>query len=242
MKFQSHRTLRKATAALWLLVGILISLAGAAWTQTSSTRFPHMAPLSEYLMARDAEIALARSAAPAAISGDAEVLVLGKRNFELAAAGKNGFTCVVERSWSAGPDDPDFWNPKLRGPICFNAAAAKSQIPILMQRTQFILGRASKDEMFSRIKTLFAKGELKQPDPGAMCFMLSKQGYLSSKGGHWRPHLMFFVPLVDPANWGAALPGSPVVMAFKDDAEKMTVFLVPVGAWSDGEAAPVDGH
>ena len=72
--------------------------------------------------------------------------------------------------------------------------------------------------------------------------MLSKQGYLSSKGGHWRPHLMFFVPLVDPANWGAALPGSPVVMAFKDDAEKMTVFLVPVGAWSDGEAAPLDAH
>lgn len=241
MKFESYLAVRKPTTALWL-TGLVISLASVAWTQTSSARFPRMAPLSEYLMARDAEIALARSAAPAAVSHDAEVLVLGKHNFERAAPGKNGFTCVVERSWSAGPEDPDFWNPKLRGPICFNAAAAKSQIPILMQRTQLVLGGATKDEMFTRIKSLFAKDELKPPDPGAMCFMLSKQGYLSSKGGHWHPHLMFFVPLMDPANWGAALPGSPVVMAFKDDAEKMTVFLVPVGAWSDGEAAPIDGH
>lgn len=242
MKFKSELALRKSAAALWLIVGLVISSASLARTQTSSTRFPRMVPLSEYLMARDAEVALARSAAPAAVSSDAEVLVLGKHNFERAADGKNGFTCVVERSWSASPDDPDFWNPKLRGPICFNAAAAKSQIPILMRRTQFILGGATKDEMFTGIKNLFAKGELKPPDPGAMCFMLSKQGYLSSKGGHWRPHLMFFVPLMAPTNWGAALPGSPVVMAFKDDAEKMTVFLVPVGAWSDGEAAPADAH
>jgi hypothetical protein len=72
-----------------------------------------------------AEIALARSAAPESISRDAEVLVLGRHGFDAAVKGKNGFGCIVERSWASAPD-PDFWNPKVRTPICFNAAAARS--------------------------------------------------------------------------------------------------------------------
>ena len=71
-------------------------------------------------------------------------------------------------------------------------------------------------------------------EPGAMCYMLSKQGYLSDSDGHWRPHLMFFTPLTDPAAWGAGLPGSPVI-AFPG-TEGMTIFLVPVGKWSDGSS------
>jgi hypothetical protein len=47
---------------------------------------------------RNAEIALARSAAPDAISRDAEVLVLGRNGYQTAVTGKNGFVCVVERS------------------------------------------------------------------------------------------------------------------------------------------------
>jgi hypothetical protein len=57
-----------------------------------------MAPLDQYLMVdRDAEIAMARSAAPEAISRDAYVLVLGRHGYETAVKGKNGFVCVVER-------------------------------------------------------------------------------------------------------------------------------------------------
>ena len=81
---------------------------------------PGMAPLAEYLMPRDAEIAMARSAAPPSIANDASVLVLGARGYETAATGTNGFTCVVERGWEANFGDPDFWDTKVRGPICFN--------------------------------------------------------------------------------------------------------------------------
>jgi hypothetical protein len=36
---------------------------------------------------------------------------------------------MVARSWSADYADPDFWDPKLHAPICYNALAARSQVP-----------------------------------------------------------------------------------------------------------------
>ncbi|HET9364428.1 MAG TPA: hypothetical protein VFP71_05480, partial [Candidatus Angelobacter sp.] len=72
-------------------------------------------------------------------------------------------------------------------------------------------------------------------EPGAMCYMLSKQGYLDDHAGHWRPHLMFFFSEGDPAAWGADLPGSPII-AIKETQERLTTFLVPVRKWSDGTA------
>ena len=71
-----------------------------------------MAPVEQYRMARDSEIALAKSAASPAIANDADVMVLGASGYETAVKGKNGFVCTVQRGWAAGTDDPQFWNPK----------------------------------------------------------------------------------------------------------------------------------
>src|SRR4030095_13825721 len=103
-----------------------------------------MAPIEHYLMDRNSEIALARSAAPESISRDAEVLVLGRHGYETAIKGNNGFVCIVQRSWTAEIDDPDFWNPKLRAPICFNAAAARSYLPLTIKKTELILAGRTK--------------------------------------------------------------------------------------------------
>jgi hypothetical protein len=210
-------------------------------SQDANSPYPSMAPLEQYLMHRDAEIALARSAAPESISGDAEIMVLTRKSFETAVKGKNGFVCIVQRSWSAGKDDPDFWNPKLRAPICFNSPAARSNIPLTIKRTELILAGRSKDQMFTAIEAAIATKRLAAVAPGAMCYMLSKQGYLSDRDGHWRPHLMFFTPVTEPSVWGADLPGSPII-AFKDTSERMSVFLVPVDKWSDGTDANDKGH
>jgi hypothetical protein len=206
-----------------------------AQAQDVKTPYPNMAPLAQYLMERNAEIALARSASPESISTDAEIMVLGNHGYENAVKGKNGFVCVVERSWTAPSDDPDFWNPKLRGPICFNAPAARSYLPLTIKKTELVLAGRSKDQMFQALSAAFDKKELPTIEPGAMCYMLSKQGYLSDRGGHWHPHLMFFVPLTEPAAWGADATGSPIIGA-KVDQDRLTVFLVPVGKWSDGTA------
>jgi hypothetical protein len=221
--------------------GLLIML-GTTWqavAQTVQTQYPSMAPVEQYLMERNAEIALARSAAPESISLDAEVMVLGRHGYETAARGKNGFVCVVQRSWTAGIDDPDFWNAKLRAPICFNAPGARSYLPLVIKKTELALSGRSKAQMFEAIKAAIEKKELPTMESGAMGYMLSKQGYLSDRDGHWHPHLMLFVPLTEPVAWGAGLPGSPVIGS-KEDADRLTIFLVPVGKWSDGTADRAD--
>jgi hypothetical protein len=222
---------------IFTAVGIVALAAVACVQGQTSSKYPKMAPLSEYLMERGAEIALAKSAAPAAISDKAEVMVLGAHGYETAVKGSNGFVCVVLRGWAAGNGDPDFWNPKLRAPICFNQAAISSQVASMKIRTGLVLDGASEEKVFEGVKDAVAKGKLPAPETGAMCYMLSKQGYLSERDGHWHPHLMFFVPLTEGATWGAGVEGSPVVAAGKVEEEKMTVFLVPVGKWSDGTLA-----
>lgn len=224
---------------------LVVALGAACQSQAqgAKTAYPSMAPLEQYLMAdRNAEIALARSAAPESISRDAEVMVFGHHGYEIAVQGKNGFVCFVWRSWAAGIDDPDFWNPKLRAPVCLNPPAARFNVPLTLKRTELILAGRSKSQMFADISTAFDKKEFPALEPGAMCYMLSRQGYLSDRDGHWLPHLMFFVPLTEPASWGTGLQGSPVVAAFTDTPERHTVFLIPVAKWSDGTAATTDGH
>jgi hypothetical protein len=215
----------------------------AAWlikAQDAKSPYPGMAPVDQYLMDRNAEIGLARSAAPESISRDAEVMVLGRKGYEIAVQGRNGFVCVVHRSWTSGNNDPEFWNPRRRGPICFNPAAAKSYIPNTIMRTSLVLAGRSKDQIFAAIHAAFDKKELPVLEPGAMCYMMSKQGYLSDRDGRWHPHLMFFLPPGEAAAWGANLPGSPI-LADDDTPDRMTVFMVPVATWSDGTSDSMDG-
>jgi hypothetical protein len=238
MKRQIFRMIKAKSFALVVLLGV----AWQAQAQDAKTPYPSMAPLEQYLIAdRNAEIALARSAAPESISHDAEVLVLGRHGYETALKGKNGFVCMVLRSWTAGIDDPDFWNPKLRAPICFNPPAARSYLPLAIKKTELILADQSKAQMFDSIKAAFDKKELPTLESGAMCYMMSRQGYLSDRDGHWHPHLMFFVPQTDAVTWGADLPGSPI-LASDDPQDRLTVFLIPVAKWSDGTADHRDEH
>lgn len=236
---------RKTARTIALRSFAVLVVLVAAWqakTQDAKARYPSMAPLDQYLIAdRTAEIALARSAAPDSISQDAEVMVLGRQGYETAVKGKNGFVCMVWRSWAAGVDDREFWNSKLRAPICFNPPAARFTVPLTIKKTELVLAGRSKTEVFEALKTAFDRKDLPQPKSGAMCYMLSKQGYLNDRDGHWHPHLMFFAPVTDPAVWGASLPGSPVI-GVKNMEEHFTLFLVPVGKWSDGTPAATDDH
>jgi len=224
----------------WVFAGslLMLSVGGNAQGQSRKMAYPSMAPLSQYLMPdRDAEIAMARSAAPEAISKHAKILVLGPHGYMTAVEGKNGFVCVVERAWMSAFDSPQFWNPKIRGPICFNPQGARSILHMDYKRTELVLAGQSKAEIMQSIKAAFDTKQLPMPEPGAMCYMMSKEGYLNDSVGHWIPHLMFYTPL--KVDWGADLPGSPVILAppYQGAPEPLTMFLIPVGKWSDGSAA-----
>jgi hypothetical protein len=215
---------------------------GAAGADDAKAAYPAMAPVGQYLMASQAdEIALARSAAPASIAGDADILTLGSHGYETAAKGKNGFVCMVWRSWTAGFDDPEYWNPKIRSPVCLNAAAARSVLPGDLERTKWALAGVSKTDMVARTAAAVAAKTFTPPAPGAMSYMMSKQGYLSDAVGHWHPHVMFFVARTDSGAWGANLSGSPVMDA-QDDHDPTTTFFVLVPKWSDGTSAVMEKH
>ena len=122
------------TIAFLLIINMGFGVPRAA---AQSSSYSSMAPIEQYLMDRTAEISLARTAAPESISADAEVLVLGHHGFETAVKGKNGFVCIVERGWTAAAD-PDFFNPKVRVPICDNAAAARSYLLRSIKTTELV--------------------------------------------------------------------------------------------------------
>jgi hypothetical protein len=221
-------------------LAVLIWATGSDAADTAKAVYPAMAPIGQYMMASPAdEVALARSAAPTSIAGDAEVMTLGSHGYETAAKGKNGFVCMVWRSWTASFDDPVFWNPKIRGPICLNAGAVRTILPDYLERTKWVLAGVSKADMIGRTKAEVAAHTVLPPAPGAMSFMMSKQGYLDDVAGHWHPHLMFFLARTAGGDWGADLAGSPVFAA-QDDVASLTTFIVPVPKWSDG--TPAEAH
>jgi hypothetical protein len=232
------RKIPETSAIQALVLAVVLSAAGKAYAQESkTTAYPSMAPTAQYLQRdQEAEIALARSAAPAAISGDATVLVLKEHKYETAVKGKNGFVCVVERSWMSAVDSPEFWNPKMRGPVCFNPPAVRSVLPITYKRTELALAGMSKIQLIARMQDAIKKKELPALEPGAMAYMMSKQGYLNDSVGHWHPHLMFYSARSDSPDWGANLLGAPVLLSpqFQGAPEPLAIFLVLVPDWSDG--------
>jgi hypothetical protein len=206
--------------------------------QTKNTAYPSMAPLDQYLIAdRTSEIALARTAAPASISDQAEIMVLTREGYTSAEKGSNGFLCLIERGWGAATDEPEFWNPAIRAPICFNPAAAKTFVPIYLMKTKLALAGKSKQQVLAATNAAFDKGELPALAPGAMCYMMSPRQYLNDRGRHWHPHLMFFVQGDAAKSWGADLPGSPIIAA-PDPEERVTIFMVVAAKWSDATPAP----
>jgi len=234
-----------AIAIKCLALLIVLGTAHQAAAQDAATPYPKMAPIEQYMMDRTAEIALARSAAPDSISSDATVLVLGRRGFETAVQGKNGFVCIVERGWTAAFDWPEFWNPKVRAAACLNPQAARSMLPVDFLRTRMVMAGRSKSEILSAVKAAFANKQLPDLETGAMCYMMSKTAYLSDQDGHTVSHVMFYTAGFDAKDWGSGAAGSPVVSVpywffMSDDPSQMKglppilVSLVLVPTWSDG--------
>lgn len=213
--------------------------------QTAGAHYAHMAPLAEYLDPDSAtEIALARSAAPAGISRDATVLVLKPSGYEVAQKGKNGFVCLVERAWMGPFDDAGFWNPKVRGAICFNPPAARSVLPITLKRTEFVLAGLTKAQMIARLKELVARKKLPALEAGSMSYMMAKDSYLGDAVAHWHSHLMFYGSRSDGSEWGADVDHSPVLLnpQFQGAPEPLATYIVIAPNWSDGSPAPLRGH
>ncbi|HLI94866.1 MAG TPA: hypothetical protein VKT72_02140 [Candidatus Baltobacteraceae bacterium] len=221
---------------------VVLGCGASAYGQVPANNpYPTMAPIAKYLMPRAAEIEAARSAGPASISAHAEVLVFTKRGYVVAAKGSNGWVCLVGRMWTAGFDDPEFWNPKGRGAGCLNPPAVKSVLPQYLARTKWALAGNTREEIAKKCQAAYADHQFTDPAPASFAFMLSKHSYLNDGvKGPWRPHVMPFVALDQVNTWAASFKGSPILSpatATFRRYEPVTI-VIPVAFWSDGSPAP----
>ena len=109
-------------------------------------------PIGEYLLSRDAEIALAKTAAPANVSDRATIKILTKSGYEVGREGDNGVVCMVMRGFSA----PTYtsaafrdlvYAPTIHAPICFTPPAARTALPYYELRTRLAMAGMSPDQI-----------------------------------------------------------------------------------------------
>jgi hypothetical protein len=225
-----------------LIMALSLVAITPVWGADGKSPYPTMAPLKQYLPeSQAAEIAHARTAGPAAVAEKAEILVLSAHGYESVVKGSNGFVCFVERSWAKDFDSPEFWNPKIHTPQCWNAAAASSLLPDYLKRTQWVLAGVPKAEMLARTKAALEAHEIGAPAPGSMAFMLSKDQYIQDpepgQEARWYPHVMLFVPATEASTWGSNVRGGPVFSA-TSDVEPITTLFFLSPKWSDGSLGP----
>ena len=217
-----------AVALAILTLGGVFAHRVTAQTQARST----YRPLAEYLMPRDAELALAHSAAPPNISGRATIKVLTTSGFQIVREGDNGFTCLVMRGWAAPTFTPAaqrdvVYDTTLRAPICFDPPATRMVLPFYELKHTLGMGGKTPDEIAAGIQAAFARGQLPKRDAVSFGYMWSADQQLGPGVGRWHPHMMVFAPYYDnPMLGGNEIGVMPVV---NDDAgTPFTVIVIPV--------------
>jgi hypothetical protein len=195
-----------------------------------SAKYP---PLSEYMMARDAEIALAQSAAPDSISGHATIKVLTASSFQVVHDGDNGFVCMVMRGWMAPTYTPAqfrdlVYEAKLRAPICFNPEASRTVLPYYELSSKLGMEGKTPDQIVEGVQAAYAKGELPKRDGVNFAYMWSADQNLGTGIGHWHPHVMVFAPYHDNSMLGNNEFGSPLPQLSDDAGTPFAVVVIPV--------------
>jgi hypothetical protein len=223
-------TLPSESHTVTLTAGPFSPPAVAPTRQALAALYKEMGPLEAYLGSGDAEeVAIARSATPRTISRDAEILTLAANGYHRVVAGTNGWTCLVQRSWNNDYDDPEFWNPKIRIPICFNAPASRTVLPVYLERTLWVLAKRS----LPAVLAIAADHSVPDPERGSLAIMMSKHSYVGDAVGTLGPHLMVFLSGVPAETWGANLDGMPITSA-SGDKPSITIFFLGARVWSDG--------
>jgi hypothetical protein len=215
-----------------IMAGLVLLLASmqAASVRGQSAKYP---PFSEYMMARDAEIVLAKSAAPDNISGHATIKVLTASGFQAVHDGDNGFVCMVMRGWSAPTYTPAqfrdlVYDAKVRAPICFNPEASRTVLPYYELRSKLGMEGKTPDQIAKGVQVAYAKGELPKRGSVSFAYMWSADQNLASGIGHWHPHMMVFAPYYDNSMLGNNEFGSPLPQLTDDAGTPFAVVVIPV--------------
>src|SRR5215469_12430162 len=190
-------------------------------------------PLTAYLLPRDAEVALAKSAAPASISDRATIKILTENGFEVAHQGDNGFVCFVMRGFTGAPTFTPaqirfmVYDPKTLAPICLNPQAVRMVLPYYELRTRLGIQGKTPDQIAEAVQRAYASGEIPKRDEVSFGYMWSADQVLGP-AGHWHPHVMVYAPNYEnPMLGGNEFAGH--LPAVGDDAgTPFAVIVIPV--------------
>jgi hypothetical protein len=190
-------------------------------------------PLREYMMAKEAEVAPAKSAAPANISDHASLKILTDTGYETFRSGDNGFVCMVLRGWAAPTYTPVqvrglVYDATVRAPICFDPLAARTVLPYYELRSKLGSEGKSPDQIADAVQAAYAKGELPRRDTVSFGYMWSAEQNLGPGAGHWHPHMMVFAPYYENVSVGNNVFGSPLPQVTDDAGTPFTVVVIPV--------------
>ena len=203
------------------------------WLGSAYAQSPKYPPIEEYLIPQANEIALAKSAAPANISGRATIKVLTRSGYEVAQKGENGSVCIVMRGFAAPTYTPVqfrnlVYDPSVRAPICFTPLAAREVLPYYELRTNLAMQGKDPDEIAEGLQAAYTRGELPRRDAVSFAYMWSADQYLFSLVGHWHPHMMVFAPYYDNSMVGGNTFGTPLPQLTDDAGTPFAVVVIPV--------------
>jgi hypothetical protein len=228
MAITTTATLTRSVSMRLIACLMLASLdAAAGWAQDS--KYP---PLSEYMMSPEAEVALAKSAAPEKVSARATVKILTPSGYKITSQGDNGIVCLVMRGWAAATStaakDRDLvYYAKLRAPICFDPVAARSVLPLQELQTKLGMEGKGPDQIAKAVQAAYAKGELPRMEAVAFGYMFSADSDLGPGFGAWHPHMMVFTPHYENSMLGGNEEGG--ALPFVSDAgTRFAVTVIPV--------------
>jgi hypothetical protein len=198
---------------------ILLAMLDAGVVQAQSAGAGRTGPRD--LLPREREIALARSAAPPAVSREATVMVLTERGFEVAVPGTSDVTCVVNRS-----------HPRSLEPHCFDAEASATILPIELRRTELLREGTSAEKIDQEIAAGLLSGRYRLPRRPAMSYMMSPEQVLytdeGAKVGRWQPHLMIYYHHLTSADLGLSGEPSTAAAMVVDEGRAVSNIMIVV--------------
>ena len=216
--------------SVFLTLGATVVLAQSPKSPPPGPKYP---PLNEYMMTREAEVSLARSAAPDHISAHATVKILTTSGYRVAVQGENGFVCLVMRGWTAPTYTPaPFRNfvyySKLRAPICFDPVASRTVLPYYELRTKLGMEGKDPDAIARGVETAYALGKLPKREGVSFAYMWSANQDLGPGIGAWYPHMMVFAPYYTNSMLGGNTFRGSMPIVTDDAGTPFTVCVVPV--------------
>jgi hypothetical protein len=219
-----HRVLSLGAAAIFFPAAAL-SQTGAAPAESAGGRATRTAAASQQtpatppVLAEAEEIALARTAAPAAVTEGATILVLRNGTYEIGHAGTSGVTCMVSRAW-----------PLSLEPICFDPEASRTVMAVDVWKVEMRLAGVEADEIDRRIEAAIGSGEIALPRRPAVAYMMSPKQVLyadaETRVGAWKPHMHIYMPYATAEQFGGLSGEGSMAAGIVFDEGKPTANLV----------------